>query len=90
MLGTSLASGNPSVPDPGGADPAFLVKVAARVNAYPWPGSSDYDGEDPFGFPKNTVNMYEIARVADRMLHAISAGGEGSGSGPGSGWPPVR
>jgi hypothetical protein len=87
MLGKAFVSSKPPGPD---TSSPFIGRVAERVSAYPWPTSPDYQGEKPFGFAASTVNLYEIGQVADLMLQALNAGGEGGTGGGGTRWPPVK
>lgn len=88
LLGTALETSAPPGLDASGT---FKARVANYANGYPWPTSRDYAKYNkPNGPAASTVNLYEMAQVADLMLQAIDGGGDGNAGGGGTRWPPVR
>ncbi len=88
LLGAALESSKPPAPDGSGT---FKDKVASYASTYPWPTSADYAKYNkPQGPAASTVNLFEIAQVADLMLQAMDGGGDGNPGGGGTRWPPVR
>jgi hypothetical protein len=85
MLGNAFVT---STPPAAVAGTDIVSQATTLASQYPWPTNAVYASKlyRPW---KTTINLYEISRVVEMMLRAVSAGGAGSGGG-GSKWPPTK
>jgi hypothetical protein len=85
MLGNAFVN---SAPPAAAAGADIVSRATTLANQYPWPTNPVYASRK-YRWWKTTINVYEISRVAEMMLRAMSMGAADTGGG-GSKWPPAK